>query len=456
MEKYDVIVIGGGLSGLSAGALLANAGRKVLILEKGNDPGGRMATTEYKGHMLENGPHGLVRTGYMEEIFSRLGKTLPEILAVKNKVNVFYEGRWQDFGELYPRAEVRRILKEEILPLSYDELEKYDDIGLEEWVSKKANNKMTHIFFWYMGWLVSIGSEYGTISAGDALIFIKEVLEKQGGLRNIAGGVRGGCGTIIKSLADAFTERRGEIRTNFRVTNVVFKEGKVRGVEVETGEKALYSQVIDTEFIQAPVVINTLPIWELFNIVREDIFPEWYVDWVKDISQRYVNIYTIYYGMNEVPMGDEFTNWWVPKLPSFGIGGGLSWQAGHGKSVGQYQAAFWLQANWFDGLPGLNLFKIHQPETRNGMRQVFNLFEKDIKELFPGFENNYLWKIHEGATYSIAEVPGAVRKHRPSIQPPGVENFFLAGDTLQETRPTGMQAASRCVLQCVDKILGNK
>ncbi|MFC1924565.1 hypothetical protein ACFLXA_04305 [Chloroflexota bacterium] len=73
-----------------------------------------------------------------------------------------------------------------------------------------------------------------------------------------------------------------------------------------------------------------------------------------------------------------------------------------------------------------------------------------------GFEKGYLWKIRHVAPASIAEVPGTVRKHRPGIQPPGVENFFLAGDTLQETRPTGVQAAACCVLQCVDKILGNK
>ena len=33
-EKYDVIIIGSGISGLCCGALLAMEGKKVLILEK--------------------------------------------------------------------------------------------------------------------------------------------------------------------------------------------------------------------------------------------------------------------------------------------------------------------------------------------------------------------------------------------------------------------------------------
>src|SRR5215208_5819699 len=35
---YDVVVIGGGPGGATAGALLAKAGRKVLVVERGNFP----------------------------------------------------------------------------------------------------------------------------------------------------------------------------------------------------------------------------------------------------------------------------------------------------------------------------------------------------------------------------------------------------------------------------------
>ena len=39
-EKYDVIIIGSGISGLTAGVLLASHGKKVLILEKHFKAGG--------------------------------------------------------------------------------------------------------------------------------------------------------------------------------------------------------------------------------------------------------------------------------------------------------------------------------------------------------------------------------------------------------------------------------
>lgn len=49
MEKYDVIIIGGGPNGLVAGAYLAKAGQKVLILEKRLEVGGGLATEDVFG-----------------------------------------------------------------------------------------------------------------------------------------------------------------------------------------------------------------------------------------------------------------------------------------------------------------------------------------------------------------------------------------------------------------------
>jgi all-trans-retinol 13,14-reductase len=55
--EYDIIIIGGGLGGLTAGAKLSKEGRKVLLIEQHSQPGG-CATTFKRGHFtMEVGLH---------------------------------------------------------------------------------------------------------------------------------------------------------------------------------------------------------------------------------------------------------------------------------------------------------------------------------------------------------------------------------------------------------------
>ena len=44
--KYDAIVVGGGIAGLTSAAFLAKAGRSVLLCEKENACGGLLNTFE--------------------------------------------------------------------------------------------------------------------------------------------------------------------------------------------------------------------------------------------------------------------------------------------------------------------------------------------------------------------------------------------------------------------------
>src|SRR5882724_4366268 len=46
MTRYDIVVVGAGLGGLTAAAILARSGRKVLVVERSNSVGG--AASSYK------------------------------------------------------------------------------------------------------------------------------------------------------------------------------------------------------------------------------------------------------------------------------------------------------------------------------------------------------------------------------------------------------------------------
>jgi all-trans-retinol 13,14-reductase len=57
MKKYDAIIIGGGLGGLVAGAKLAKEGKKVVLLEQHNIPGGCATNFKRLGSKMDVGLH---------------------------------------------------------------------------------------------------------------------------------------------------------------------------------------------------------------------------------------------------------------------------------------------------------------------------------------------------------------------------------------------------------------
>ena len=60
----DVIVIGGGPSGLAAATALHRAGRDVLLLEAAHRVGGNIRTHNVRGHLMERGPHSFLGSAW--------------------------------------------------------------------------------------------------------------------------------------------------------------------------------------------------------------------------------------------------------------------------------------------------------------------------------------------------------------------------------------------------------
>jgi len=55
--KYDIIIVGGGLGGLTAGAKLAKEGKRILLIEQHDKPGGCATTFKRKDFIMEVGLH---------------------------------------------------------------------------------------------------------------------------------------------------------------------------------------------------------------------------------------------------------------------------------------------------------------------------------------------------------------------------------------------------------------
>ena len=72
-EEYDAIIIGAGHNGLVAAGYLARAGKKVLVLERREIPGGTLVTEDLGGWQADMVQSGALRP----DIVKRLGLSLP-------------------------------------------------------------------------------------------------------------------------------------------------------------------------------------------------------------------------------------------------------------------------------------------------------------------------------------------------------------------------------------------
>jgi hypothetical protein len=76
VSNYDLVVVGAGLGGLAAASLAAKAGKKVLVLDTGERPGGVLAGIRKKDFLFYPGPFlsfGVDRDGPLQQLVESLG-----------------------------------------------------------------------------------------------------------------------------------------------------------------------------------------------------------------------------------------------------------------------------------------------------------------------------------------------------------------------------------------------
>lgn len=84
MQDYDVVVVGGGVGGITAAALCQKAGLKTLVLEQSDRIGGCCSTYEVEGFHFDVGASVMEVPQALDKLFERLGLRLEDYMRLKS------------------------------------------------------------------------------------------------------------------------------------------------------------------------------------------------------------------------------------------------------------------------------------------------------------------------------------------------------------------------------------
>ena len=285
--KKKVIVVGGGIAGLSAGIYALKAGFNVEIFEKNPVPGGECMGWNRKGYHIDNCIHWLTGTNPKDGLFN-VWKTVGAIDENTEYADTdrFYSSRL-DGKEVSLWNDLEKTRKELIEAAPEDEEEIRKFIQHVEYAksciipSKKPMDMMGVKDYIEMGKdmadMPKVMKEYGKINCGDlakrfktpvmrklmsdylpadytAYSFLVSYATMASGNGNIP--LRGSLAMTLR-IVDKFKGMGGVLHTNTPVKRIVIDGKKATGIELADGQVIKADEVItavDTDFLYGHLI----------------------------------------------------------------------------------------------------------------------------------------------------------------------------------------------------------
>ena len=107
----SIVVVGAGLSGLSAALHLAGAGRRVTVLERQAVPGGRAGLIHDHGYRFDTGPTVLTMPEFVAQPLNAVGEELTDRLTL-HRLDPAYRARFADGSTIHVRASAAAMAEE--------------------------------------------------------------------------------------------------------------------------------------------------------------------------------------------------------------------------------------------------------------------------------------------------------------------------------------------------------
>ncbi|HVN70791.1 MAG TPA: NAD(P)/FAD-dependent oxidoreductase [Desulfomonilia bacterium] len=320
MPDYDVVVIGAGNGGLTSAVTLAKAGRKVLLLERHNIPGG-CATSFVRGrfefevalHQL-SGMGSAEKPGPLRSILGEMGVLdRLEFVEIESLYRVVFPGTFditlkadregiiKELQKRFPKENdsIRRFfdflyefsmqliqglffrdpdISKEKYPLYFKYALKNTQDVLDEYFESPLLKSVLSVYWSY------VGVPPSRLAFGDFAIMLFAYIEFK------PYHLKGGSQALSNALLDVFLQEGGEVRFNCGARKIAVKDGMVTGVLTEGGE----------EVSSGYVVSNASTIHTFIELIDREEVPASQLEMMKSCTIG-PSAFTVYTGLDCEP-----------------------------------------------------------------------------------------------------------------------------------------------------------
>ncbi len=460
-KKQSVCIIGAGISGLTAGALLTKQGYPVTIFEKENVLGGRalsfdpgsctaetyaqllsrfhmnLAFSEpdlprifnehlLQGYTLDLGYHA-IGGGVMSNLNNVLSTLGDHIDVFESNVGFITEHGY-DFPFL-SRGDKLKILPNilQLLIAGEKTMKRLDNVSITETINHYGHGKMKLILEIFSR-SISTVNNLDNISTGEMFRAQRSLLK---GSKPV-GYPKKGLGIIHQKLADAILKQGGVIQTDTPVQKIIIRDGKATGVTV------------DGKDLPFDVVVSSMLVQDLFTIADKNEFPKDYVRMLTSLEGT--GSLCAYYALANVDpslLGKTF------HFIERGIGvdgndavGMIDFMAAVPESGLSPPSQYLVQA-YIICTPA-------EARDKKMLPMLKQLLDKNLERLTPDFHKSLRWALYP-AIWHLDGVAKTTTNVKPDIQTP-IHNLFIIGDCVKAPG-IGMNCAINSARLCQEQIL---
>jgi len=277
-SHYDVIVIGGGIGGLTAGGFLAREGKQVLVVEQEDQPGGFAREFQYGPYKINPALHAIMGCNPSGELGQGVIDAVLNHLDVQDEcefisINPLYRAQFPDFHmdvptgrEAYLEAHLRHFPDEanglhqlvDLCSTIYQEFMNFPIVlRLQDWAFMPFNfpkmfGNATATVSTVMNRYLSdpkLKSTYATLYPYLALppsrlSFLLWAVMMASYIEQGAYYCLGGFQNFVEALVSGISKHGGDLILGARVKNIQTANGKITGVKLENGQAFAAHQVI--------------------------------------------------------------------------------------------------------------------------------------------------------------------------------------------------------------------